>query len=118
MGDTVNVGLCEEMPTVKEYMEKVKKKKAEAEIVEQIIPDELGAYIIVAGRTGLNKTNLCMSLSYSIATGTPFLRLKCKKMPVFYFTQLLGVALGLDESELGFDLHHIDPRPVLTEKSL
>jgi heterodisulfide reductase subunit B len=39
-----------------------------------------------------------------------------KAIPVVYFTQLLGLALGLDESELGFDLHHIDPRPVLQEK--
>lgn len=39
-----------------------------------------------------------------------------KNVPIIYFTQLLGLALGLDESELGFDLHYIDPRPVLKEK--
>jgi len=41
-----------------------------------------------------------------------------RKTPVVYFTQLLGLALGLDESELGLDLHHIDPRPDLKEKLL
>ncbi len=39
-----------------------------------------------------------------------------EKIPVVYFTQLLGLALGLDESELGFDLHRIDPRPLLRQK--
>jgi len=39
-----------------------------------------------------------------------------KNTPIVYFTQLLGLALGLDESDLGFDIHHIDPRPVLHEK--
>jgi len=39
-----------------------------------------------------------------------------RKIPVVYFTQLLALTLGMDESELGFDLHHIDPRPILAEK--
>jgi heterodisulfide reductase subunit B len=39
-----------------------------------------------------------------------------EKIPVVYFTQLLGLALGLDESELGFDQHRIDPRPLLEQK--
>jgi len=80
-----NIGLCTEMSTVKEYIEMIKKRKPGADIVEQILPDEPGAYIILAGRTGLKKTMLCMNLAYSIATGTPFLGLKCRKTSVFYF---------------------------------
>jgi heterodisulfide reductase subunit B len=34
-------------------------------------------------------------------------------LPVLYFTQLMAIALGCDETVLRFDLHHIDPRPVL-----
>lgn len=85
MDETVEVGISEEMPTIKEYIKMVKKRKPGAEIVEQILPDAPGEYVIVAGRTGLKKTMFCMNLAFSIATGTPFLGLKCKKEPVFYF---------------------------------
>jgi len=37
-------------------------------------------------------------------------------MPVLYFTQLLGLALGINESELGFERLIFDPRPILKEK--
>ena len=41
-----------------------------------------------------------------------------KNMPVFYFTQLLAIALGCTIDELRLDLHYIDPLPVLKEKGL
>jgi heterodisulfide reductase subunit B len=34
-------------------------------------------------------------------------------VPVLYYTQLLGLALGLDPSEFGFEKHYVDPKPVL-----
>ena len=34
-------------------------------------------------------------------------------MPVFYFTQLMALALGLPEEVCGFEYHHIDPGEVL-----
>jgi heterodisulfide reductase subunit B len=39
-------------------------------------------------------------------------------LPSFYFTQLLCIALGLGEEPCNFDLHYIDPRPLLREKGL
>jgi len=39
-------------------------------------------------------------------------------IPVLYFTQLLGLALGIAEGELGLDRLIIDPRPVLRAKGL
>jgi heterodisulfide reductase subunit B len=39
------------------------------------------------------------------------------EIPVLYFTQLMAVALGLDESSWGMEKHYIDPRP-LFEKTL
>ncbi len=39
-------------------------------------------------------------------------------MPVFYFTQLMALAFGLNEEVCGFDLNYIDPRPLLKEKKL
>lgn len=41
-----------------------------------------------------------------------------KQLPSFYFTQLLCIALGLGEEPCNFDLHHVDPRPLLAEKGL
>jgi heterodisulfide reductase subunit B len=39
-------------------------------------------------------------------------------IPVFYFTQLLAVALGLDPGELGFERNFINPLDLLREKGL
>lgn len=40
------------------------------------------------------------------------------KMPIPYFTELLGVALSLDQNELGLDKHMTDLRPLLRSKNL
>ena len=40
------------------------------------------------------------------------------KLPVFYFPQLMAIAFGLDETSCSFDLHHVDPRPLLKKKNL
>ncbi len=34
-------------------------------------------------------------------------------LPVFYYTQLLGLALGLDEKLLGFNKLIVNPKPAL-----
>jgi len=41
-----------------------------------------------------------------------------KHMPILYFTQILALALGCSEKDLRFDLHYIDPKPILKEKGL
>jgi heterodisulfide reductase subunit B len=41
-----------------------------------------------------------------------------KTIPVLYFTQLLGIAMGLDHQTLGFEQNAIDPLPLLKEKGL
>ncbi len=41
-----------------------------------------------------------------------------KKMPVFYFTEMLGLAWGLGESKEWFDKHLVDPGPLLREVGL
>jgi len=38
--------------------------------------------------------------------------------PIFYFSQLLALALGLDPSSCKFENHHIDPLPLLTNLNL
>lgn len=37
-------------------------------------------------------------------------------MPVLYFTQVMAIAMGCPKEKLGFDLHYIDPVPVLEKK--
>jgi len=37
-------------------------------------------------------------------------------MPVLYFSQVLGLAMGVPESGLGFRKHLVDPRPMLNTK--
>jgi heterodisulfide reductase subunit B len=39
-------------------------------------------------------------------------------MPVFFFTQLLALALGVKPNALGFERHFADPMPLLREKQL
>ncbi len=39
-----------------------------------------------------------------------------KTIPVLYFTQLMALALGCPEKALLFDLHYINPRPLLESK--
>ncbi len=39
-------------------------------------------------------------------------------LPVFYFTELLGLALGLDAKTVGLKHHFVDPLPLLEKKGL
>ena len=41
-----------------------------------------------------------------------------KQLPVFYYTQLIAVALGLDPSVYGFDQHVVDPTLLLKKKGV
>jgi succinate dehydrogenase / fumarate reductase cytochrome b subunit len=38
-------------------------------------------------------------------------------MPILHLSQLVGVAAGLDESELKFKRHLVSPKPVLEKLS-
>lgn len=39
-------------------------------------------------------------------------------LPILYFTQLVGLALGYSPHELGLEKHFVDPRPMLKSKEL
>ena len=41
-----------------------------------------------------------------------------KALPVYYYTQLMALALGLDISVCGFDSHAVDPVPLLKKKGI
>jgi heterodisulfide reductase subunit B len=39
------------------------------------------------------------------------------KLPVFYFTELMGFAMGFAPKELGMSKHFVNPVPLLEKKS-
>jgi len=39
-------------------------------------------------------------------------------MPILYFTQLIGLAMGLSPAEMMLDRHFVDPMPLLREKGI
>jgi len=41
-----------------------------------------------------------------------------KNIPILYFSQILAIALGCSEESLRFDLHFVNPKPILKEKGL
>jgi heterodisulfide reductase subunit B len=41
-----------------------------------------------------------------------------KQIPVYYYTQLIAVALGLDQSIFGFEQHSVDPTLLLKKKGI
>lgn len=41
-----------------------------------------------------------------------------ERIPVLYFTQLMGLGLGLDPAGYEFDCHYVDPRPLLERSGL
>lgn len=41
-----------------------------------------------------------------------------KNIPIVYFSQLMAIAFGCPKEDLRFDLHYIDPEPILKEKNL
>jgi len=41
-----------------------------------------------------------------------------RPVPVFYFSQLMGLALGLEGSDYGWERHYIDARPLLGQRGL
>ncbi|MCD6263465.1 CoB--CoM heterodisulfide reductase iron-sulfur subunit B family protein [Candidatus Bathyarchaeota archaeon] len=41
-----------------------------------------------------------------------------REIPVFYFTQLMAIAFGLEEKSYGLNLNYVDPRPLLKNKKL
>jgi heterodisulfide reductase subunit B len=43
---------------------------------------------------------------------------KPNQLPIFHFSEMLSLALGLEVSDTWFSRHLIDPRPLLSKKQL
>jgi heterodisulfide reductase subunit B len=92
----------------------VDKPEVVADRTEQILSSarNLGAEL-VAVSCPLCAFNLDQRQKETVAKYPEF-----KNLPVVYFTQLLAIALGCPEESLRFDLHYIDPKPILRDKGL
>ena len=53
--------------------------KAEPAIIKNILPAQVGEYILVSGRTGIGKSILMLNLLYCLGTGSPFFGFECRK---------------------------------------
>ncbi|WP_031513744.1 CoB--CoM heterodisulfide reductase iron-sulfur subunit B family protein [Desulfofalx alkaliphila] len=86
-------------------------------LAESGVVSKLSADIISAARRGgaeaiVTACPLCQAnLDTRQQEGTP-------KMPVFYITELMGVALGMPQYKKWFKKHLVDPMPLLKEKGL
>ncbi|MGA2504298.1 MAG: AAA family ATPase [Anaerolineales bacterium] len=70
------------IPTSKNWMKRILAMKQEPQIIEDLLPAEPGSYGIIAGRTGIGKTNLILHLGHCLATGSPFFGIRCEKVKV------------------------------------
>lgn len=72
------------IPTLREWLKKTRFIKQDPQIIQDLLSDQPGGYGIIAGRTGIGKTNLAIHLGYCLSTGDEFFKLKCKKVGVAY----------------------------------
>ena len=69
--------------------------------------------ILAAGQS--TSAGRILSAGRTLSTGK---YVALRTIPILYFTHLLGIALGLDTVDYGFQEHYVDPRPLLTQKGL
>ncbi len=76
------------------------------------VAEDSGAHAVVAACT-LCQNNLDMrQTQVNKKYGTKF------NLPVIYFTQLIGLAMGIPGHKLGLDKHFVDPKPLLKSLNL
>ena len=56
------------------------------DLIQDILPDSVSAYMLIVGRSGIGKTFLALQLLYCLATGYPFLSHKTKQCQVGYLS--------------------------------
>jgi energy-coupling factor transporter ATP-binding protein EcfA2 len=72
-------------PTIEEWGDIVESKETEPSFIDQILPVEPGEGVLLAGRTGVGKTNLGLYMAYCLASGKPFYGFDCEKTSVAFF---------------------------------
>lgn len=84
---------------------------------EDMVADRAYAILSNARKNGAEAIALsCPLCFYNLDTKQNLISKKYpdfSPMPIFYFTELLGMALGIDEGLCGFDKHTVDPGVLL-----
>jgi len=70
------------IPTVEGWKTMISTMKQEPQIIQDLLPAEPGSYGIIAGRTGIGKTNIILHLGHCLATGYDFFGIHCEKVKV------------------------------------
>jgi hypothetical protein len=73
-----NIGI----PLLNDWYKKTRKVRNEPQLIKDLLPFQPGKYGIIAGRTGIGKTNLAFHLGFCLATGEQFFNLQCEKVGV------------------------------------
>jgi RecA-family ATPase len=71
------------MTSAKKWIDAFGSMPSKLDLIDEILPDSYD-FMILAGRTGIGKTNLALQLAYCLATGTPFFGFKCQQVVVGY----------------------------------
>ena len=74
------------MRTVDQLLEDIKKEPPSDDIIKDLLPDSVTAYMLICGRSGIGKTNLVLYLAFCIATGRKFFSLETKQKIVGYLS--------------------------------
>lgn len=51
-------------------------------LIDQVLPEDAGEYMLVSGKTGIGKSVLTMHLAFSLATGQPFMGMETQEVVV------------------------------------
>lgn len=65
------------------WLERVREQKNDPDLIAEVLADSF-EFVLLAGRTGIGKTNLALHLAYCLSTGTPFFGLACQRVVVGY----------------------------------
>lgn len=74
------------IPSIEDYFKAVQSRPPEPAYIENIQPQQPGEYSIIAGKTGIGKTNLALQLGFCCSTGMPFHVYRCNKAVVGFLS--------------------------------
>ncbi len=89
----------------------------------EAVATEVSRQIIdsASGRGAQAIVGTCPLCQFNLDNRQREMSARCKgfrRVPIFYFTELLALGLGTDEAVTGMDRHFVDPRPVLSERGV
>ena len=72
------------MLSFKDWLKNEESKPRTPDLIEELLAADGIELMLLAGRTGIGKTNLVLHLAFCLATGRPFFGVECQKTVVGY----------------------------------